>query len=184
MKIFIISGKARSGKTTIANMLKNDLEELGEKTLIIPFATYLKRYMREHLGWDGTKTEWFRTTAQDLGTRVIREKLNDPQFHVRRICEDVKILHEMNAYENFIIDDCRRKNELYETLVQFPYETVSIRVERGKNFKSDLTEEQLKHISEIDLDNFNGFDYYITNDTCLFNLELKINEILFKLQTS
>jgi adenylylsulfate kinase-like enzyme len=54
-KIVLLSGTAESGKTTVANMLKERLEEDGKKCLIINFSDYLKFIAKAYFGWDGGK---------------------------------------------------------------------------------------------------------------------------------
>jgi len=77
----------------------------------------------------------------------------------------------------FFVPDTRRKNEIYYLQAMFPDKVTTIRVER-LGFKSPLTEEQLKHISETDLDNFK-FDYYIKSESGLDNLENEILRVVF-----
>lgn len=158
-KIILISGKSGNGKSTVASLFKKLLEEKDNKVLIIPFAKYLKQYLKEYYGWDGiTKDQNYREYAQVLGTDIIRKKLHKPLFHVKRICEDIEIIGDLFDY--VIIDDCRFLNELTYTTSQFPHKTISVRIDR-LNFKSELTKEQLEHPSETDLDDYENFDYTI-----------------------
>lgn len=158
-KIILISGKSGNGKSTVANLFKKLLENKGNKVLIVPFAKYLKQYLKEYYGWDGvTKDKEYRCKAQVLGTDMIRKKLHKPLFHVKRICEDIEIIRDLFDY--VIIDDCRFLNELTYTVSQFPHKTISLRINR-LNFKTKLTKEQLEHPSETDLDNYKNFDYTI-----------------------
>ena len=52
MKIILIGNKARMGKDTFANMLK---EELNERAVIIHFADALKFVCKSYYGWNGEK---------------------------------------------------------------------------------------------------------------------------------
>ena len=158
-KIILISGKSGNGKSTVAGLFKTLLAKENKKVLIIPFAKYLKQYLKDYYNWDGeTKDQEYRENAQVLGTNIIRKKLHKPLFHAKRICEDIEIIGGLFDY--IIIDDCRFLNELTYTIAQFPHKTVSVRIERI-NFHSKLSKEQLKHISETDLDNYDKFDYTI-----------------------
>ena len=156
-KMILISGKAENGKTTTAEFLKSKLEALENKVVITRYAYYLKDLATRYCGWNGTKDEAGRELLQQLGTDIIRQKLNKPNFHVGRICEDIEICQDYIDY--VIIDDARFPNEIYYPKAMFGDKVVSVRVNR-KNHKSSLTSEQQKHISEIALDDFN-FDFKI-----------------------
>lgn len=176
-KIILISGKAENGKTTAAEKLKEKLQARGEKVVITRYAYYLKDLARRYCDWDGIKDEKGRKLLQVLGTDIIRQKLNKPNFHVGRICEDIEICQ--NHVDYVLIDDTRFENEIYYPKAMFGDKVVTINVQRtDPNFKSKLTEEQLRHPSETALDNFDEFDYVIkaknleeldTNITYLLN---------------
>ena len=163
-KIILISGKAENGKTTTAELLKSKLESLGNKVIITRYAYYLKDLAARYCGWDGTKDKKGRELLQQLGTDIIRQKLNKPNFHVGRICEDIEICQDYIDY--VIIDDARFPNEIYFPKAMFGDKVVSLRINRtipGTNnelYNSSLTEEQKHHISETALDDFQ-FDFTI-----------------------
>lgn len=163
-KMILISGKAEHGKTTVALLLKDILEKRGNKVITSRYAKYLKEIASEYCGWNGIKDEYGRNLLQNLGTEIIRQKLNKPLFHVQRICEDIEITQDYFDY--VIIDDARYENEIYYPKCCFGDKIFSVRVERfdreGTNFKSSLNEKQKKHLTETSLDNFT-FDYYIKN---------------------
>lgn len=159
MKIILISGKAESGKTTCSKYIKEQLENQGKKVLIARFARYLKMYIQDVYDWDGvTKDEFIRTKLQQLGTDIIKEKLNYKSFHAKRLAEDMEIYKEL-AVDVVIIDDTRFRDEVHILKAMFPDECITVRINRY-DYKSKLTDEQLKHKSECDLDKFN-FDYTI-----------------------
>ena len=157
-KVILISGKAEHGKTTAANQMKKTFEELGYKAVITRYAKYLKEIASEYCGWDGIKDEKGRTLLQQLGTDIIRKRLNKPEFHVGRVCEDIEIASDYVDY--VIIDDARYPNEIYYPLAKFGKDKVftyrvNRKTEEGKDFSNSLTDEQKKHISETSLDDFN-----------------------------
>lgn len=175
-KIILISGKAENGKTTFANILSDLLLNRGNKVVITRYAYYLKDLATRYCGWNGEKDEKGRRLLQQLGTDVIRLKLNKPNFHVGRICEDIEICEEYVDY--VIIDDTRFENEIYYPKAIFGDKVITVRVNRDDiNFKSSLTKEQLMHISETALDNFSGFDY-IVSASSVEDLRLKALELL------
>lgn len=163
-KIIIISGKARHGKTTVANIINH---HNMSKTYISPLAKYIKLYLKEHGLWDGlTKNKSIRSILQFIGTDLIR--VVDPDFHVRRTIEDIKyqsststLLHDkfpqyIKNYRYFVVDDVRFKNELEAFDDAFPLmNVIHIHITRD-NFDDGLTKEQKQHRSEIDLD---GYDF-------------------------
>jgi hypothetical protein len=171
-QIFLIAGKAQNGKDSTADIL---MKHLNGKSKRLSFANYLKIICKDLFEWNGEKDDKGRSTLQFVGTDLIRDKLGWQEFHVNRICEDIKIAE--NEYDYFLIPDARRKNEIYYTQAMFPDKVTTIRVERF-GFKSPLTKEQQKHISETDLDNFK-FDYYIKSESGLDNLENEILEVIF-----
>jgi hypothetical protein len=170
----MISGKAESGKDTTAQILKEKLEAEGKKVAILHFAKYIKDYLRDYMGWNGEKTDEWRTLLQKLGTEVIKQDLKMPNFHVNRVVEDIQILEKL-GFEYFIIPDTRFKNEVYYTLAKFPYDTISVRVHR-LNFENSLSDEQRNHPSECDLDDFN-FDYNIYVQNGVDHLKDEINRV-------
>ena len=174
--MILVSGKAENGKTTTAELLKKRLELLGYKVVITRYAYYLKDLATRYCGWNGTKDEAGRELLQQLGTDIIRQKLNKPNFHVGRICEDVEICQ--NYVDYVIIDDARFPNEIYYPKAMFGDKVISVRVNR-KNYKSSLTSEQQKHLSEIALDDFN-FDFKIEAED-INNLNLAVEELIKKL---
>jgi hypothetical protein len=162
-KIILISGKAENGKTTTANYMRLSLESKGYNVIVTRYAKYLKEVATDYCGWNGIKDEYGRNLLQQLGTDIIRKKLNKPLFHVGRTCEDIEITQDY--YDYVIIDDARYENEIYYPKTMFGNKVVSIRVNRinedGSMWQSNLTDEQKNHISETSLDDFR-FDYYIT----------------------
>lgn len=160
-KVILFSGKAEHGKTTAANMLKKMLEDKGNKVVVTRYAYYLKDLAARYCGWNGEKDNYGRQLLQQLGTDIIRVKLNKPNFHVGRICEDIEICQDYVDY--VIIDDTRFANEVFYPKAIFGDKVIAVRVERDDpNFRSALSDEQLHHISETALDDFGGFDYKIS----------------------
>lgn len=162
-KLILLSGKAQNGKTTMANIMKKQLESKGYHVVITQYAYYIKDLAKRYLSWNGLKDDKGRELLQTLGTSVIRQKLNKPNFHVGRICEDIEICQDCVDY--VIVDDARFLNEIYYPKAMFGEKVISVRINRinsdGTKYISSLTKEQQEHISEIELDEFN-FDFTIT----------------------
>ena len=163
-KIYLFSAKARHGKDSACTYFKQKLEQDSDKVVHTLYAKYIKDYCKEYFGWNGLEETKPRQLLQELGTDIIRKKLNKPNFHVNRICEDIEILSQY--FDRFLISDVRFQNEINIPKEKFGDDVIAIRIIRT-NFESDLTPEQQNHESETALDNFEDFDYVI----CASNLK-------------
>lgn len=170
-KIILISGEARSGKDTLAEILT---ERLDGKCITISMADYLKVMAKKYYQWDGKKDERGRTLLQQLGTDKIREELGWHTFHVERVCQDIEIIQD--RFDFVLIPDVRFRDEMFYTMAKFPYDTVTMKMNRP-NLKSSLTEEQRNHRSEQDLKGFRH-DYNLVCDEGIPAVEEEVDDIL------
>jgi len=170
-KVILISGKAESGKDSVAELLK---EKLPGRSLIIHNADYLKYVARQYLGWDGQKNEKGRAVLQFLGTDRVRIGLNKPLFWIEKTCDVIEIL--LDEYDYFLVADCRFVNECHLPAARFPNKTITLKVER-LNHQNRLTEEQRRHPSETSLDNYH-FDYIIQSESGLDNLSVEVDKFI------
>jgi len=175
-KIFIFSGKARAGKDTASNYVKSQLENQKLKVAQLLYAKYIKGYAKDYFNWNGSEKTKPRKFLQEIGTDIIRNKLNKPNFHVNRICEDIEILS--SYFDVFTISDCRFPNEILTPKKKFGKKVIAIKIIRT-NFKSKLTKKQQEHESETALDNFTNFDYVIKSEN-IPNLYKELDVILKK----
>ena len=165
MKVILIAGKARSGKTKAAYILKKILEEKNEKVVITEYSKYIKLFAKDLLGWDMVSEPKPRSFLQEMGDYV--RSLNTDIYFVERMKEDLHI------YEHFvdtvIISDVRMPKELDELQEFHP-----IKIQVSNDLQSyDLTKEQEAHETEHALDHYTDFDYVIQNKT-----EEEMKEIL------
>ena len=167
----LISGKARHGKDTTANMLYDEFKKNGKKTLIIHYADLLKYICKQYFGWDGNKDEKGRTILQEIGTDNIRK--NYPDFWVKFVADFVMCFP--NRWDYVIVPDTRFPNEASH-IVDRGFNAFLLRVNRGGGFVSPLSEEQQKHTSETALDNAD-FDFVIRNDGTLQDLRKTVSEV-------
>jgi hypothetical protein len=175
--IFLIGGKARTGKTTFGNMIEEEYKKNAKQAIHMRYSNYIKAYARDYFGWDGKEESKPRDILQKLGTEIIRFGLNKPNFLIDRFCEDVEILS--NFFDVIIVDDVRVKEEI-EVPKQMFKNVVSIKMLRD-NTDDSLTEEQKNHYTEVGLDNYNNFDYIIKNNSSLDELkELAEKVIIIK----
>ena len=159
-----ISGKKRSGKDTVAQILSEHLENPS----VLHFADALKlevakatgfsiRYIEEH-------KENFRLILQGWGTDFRRKIYGDDYW----LKEMDKTIGELEFYDmkSVIIADVRFENE-YDYIKS--RDGIVIRVERSVDY-SDC------HVSETNLDN-KEFDHKILN----FGSEIELREKVTKL---
>lgn len=173
MKIFMISGKARSGKDTFGDALESVLVSRDYKVCRLSVGTYIKFYAQRYFGWDGREETKPRELLQMLGTEVIRKQI-DPKFHVNRLVEDIKVLS--NFFDVFIISDVREPLEIEE--VKKNYDCVTTIKMIRPDFENELTSEQRKHYTEVAMDNYNNHDYEVINDKDIAHLDLIATRII------
>jgi len=174
MQIILIGGKARSGKDTIADFMYDLLEKEGKKVCKIQIGQYIKYYATKYFGWDGKEETKPRDLLLKLGTEIIREKI-DPDFHIDRLIQDIRVLSYF--YDYFIVSDVRLPNEIEKPKDNFD-NVVTIKMER---YSDELNSRQKSHITEIALDDYDGFDFIVKNDGTLEELEEKTKDILKKI---
>lgn len=167
-KLFVISGKARSGKNEISKIIEKSYS--NKKCITISFGYYIKDYAKRISDWDGSEETKPRELLQHLGIELVRNKI-DKRLFIDRILQDIEIFSYF--YDIIIVSDARLLDEITILKEKYP-NSVSIRVVRN-NFENNLTEEQKNHLTETDLDQYTDFDYIVENDE---NLEDKITKIL------
>lgn len=157
IKIFIISGKARSGKGTVAKIIEEYYKE--KKCITISFAYYLKDYVKRITNWNGNEESKPRELLQQLGIELIKNKINN-KLLINRILEDIEVFSYF--YDIIIINDARLIDEI-ESIKEKYSDSVCIRVVR--DMENNLTDKEKQHITETALDNYNNFDYIINNNS-------------------
>ena len=172
-KIFIISGKANSGKDTTAEFIDNIVKLQGKKVVNLQFSSYIKMYAKVISGWNGEEDSKPRTLLQQLGTDIIRNKIDNYLF-INRIIEDIKVYSYY--FDVITISDARLPEEL--DMVSDAFENVyKLNVVRP-NFTSALNKNELKHKTETALDTYDNYEYKIINDGSLQDLNKKIEKII------
>lgn len=159
--IFLISGRARNGKGTVSKLLKDKLEENGLSVCEIQMMRTLKGYLKDYFNWDGKEETKPRKMLQQIGTDIIREKMNKPYFHIDRLTGDIEVLS--NFFQVFIVNDIRLPIEI-ETIKERFNKVISINVTR-KDYVSPLEVSEQVHITELALNDYKNFDYEIINSS-------------------
>ncbi len=171
--IFIVSGRANSGKDTTCELINNNIKLKGLNSINLQFSSYIKMYAKVLSSWDGSEDTKPRALLQELGTNIIRNKI-DNMFFINRIIEDIKVY---SYYCDVItISDARLPLEL--DMVNKNFDNVyKIRIERP-SFENNLTKDERKHITETALDNYNDYDYIIENSGTIEELNEKVKKIV------
>lgn len=169
MKLILIAGKARSGKTETAKMLKELLRERNFKVAITEYSKYIKLFAKEFTEWDGVSEPKPRKFLQDFGFYIRHESKNKNYF-IDRMKEDIKIYEPL--VDVLIISYVRLVSEIEEMMYMHP---TTIQVKNDSNFY-DLTKEESLHETEHALDNYKNFQYSIINKSTE-----EIQEILRKI---
>lgn len=154
INIYLICGKARSGKDTFGKKLYNKLSEKS-KPCMMHITEPLYNYAKNYFGWDGNTDNKPREFLQTMGIDIIRDKMNKKNFLIDRLCEDIEILS--NFYDSFIVTDIRLINEI--ECIRNRFSNVKVIHIKRNNYISDLTDKQKSHITEVELDNYKNFDY-------------------------
>ena len=173
MKIFVIGGKAKCGKSTFGEFLKEQLKDYGYKPCVMHITEPLYEYAKNYFNYDPIVDEKPREFLQKMGIEIIRDKMGKKDFLLNRLFEDIEILS--NFFDAFIITDARLINEFEKIKDQY-IDTVLIKLERD-NYNDMLTEEETKHITELEVDQYDNYDYVIKNRS-LNNLKTQALEIV------
>ena len=161
MKIFLLVGKAESGKDLLGSYMKTKYDFKGDSACILHITTPLYEYARNYFSWNGDMREKPREFLQEMGIEVIRNTLHKDTFLVDRLCEDVDILK--HYFSTFIITDGRLVSEFNLLRERFP-DIKIIHVIRDK-YDNKLSEKERGHITETDMENYTNYDYVIKNTT-------------------
>ena len=148
-KIFILSGKAKSGKNYVADIIS----DYYKNSVQISYAYYLKQYVKKISDWDGKEETKPRDLLQSLGIDLIKKI--DKELLIRRVMEDIKVYSYF--FDVIIVTDARLKEEI--DIPKKIFKCITIRINGRDN---DLTINQKNHITETNLDDYK-FDYVIDN---------------------
>ena len=170
-KIFILAGKARAGKDTVSEMIREYYKD--KKTINLQYSSYIKEYAKKISDWDGSDETKPRALLQELGTEIIRKQI-DFNFFVKRIIGDIKVYSFF--FDVIVISDARAKVEIDEVRKEFN-NVYAIEIVRP-NFDNGLSGNEQKHFTENDLNDYNNYDYQLVNDGTLEDLNQKVIELM------
>ena len=159
MRLYLICGKANTGKNLFAEYLKKEFENKNLKVCLLKITEPLYGYAKNHFGWNGLEEDKPREFLQTMGIELIQKELGWEYFLIDRLSEDITILNKF--FDIGIITDGRLIKEFDE--LKRRYSNIKfIKLERN-NYTDNLTFEEKKHITEIDLDNNYNYDYIVEN---------------------
>ena len=163
MKVILLSGKARSGKGTAAEVI------LKEYTGIpFAFADDIKKIAYNYFGWHGGKDELGRKLLQDIGTTGRNYNRN---IWVDKVVTKIQWWTWQSSDNQLaVVTDTRYPNEIQRVKHEFS-DVVTIRITRD-------SVEKLKHTSETALDQWTDWDYLVENNGSLEEFQKKILEIM------
>lgn len=165
-KIFLIHAPARSGKNTCGEVMKEYYESKGKNVCMIAFADAVKFSLEKYYGITDFKSPEGRSHIQYYATDQCRGV--NPTLWADWVVNWLKATEA--DWDIVIVPDWRFLNE-YEVLAEtFGEEKVRTMLITRSDIEevSDLTEEQRRHQSESELDNFKNFDYTVINETGQF----------------
>lgn len=171
MKLFLISGKAESGKDTLHTIGEQYVRAMYPKLvpIRIAFADAVKQCAKD-MGWDGNKDDNGRSGLIMIGDGA--RKYFDSLIWVKKAINKLEVLDYTSPCENrpctediVFITDCRYPNEvdmLKEWALKHGHSAYAIRIERPDHV-SKLTHEQLINESETSLDDYGQWDIIVEN---------------------
>lgn len=166
--IIAISGKIGSGKSTVAEMLKEEVERRTERKVDIKgFSTALKQYVGSKFKVDPAKFEdqHFKNqinpqTGESWGTTLqktgMEKREEDEDFWVKRLFKSYNPEKDI-----WIIPDLRFRNEVNACVEKPAY--FLIRVDGDPAGIRAASKRDLSHRSETDLDMYTGWDLFLSN---------------------
>lgn len=157
MRIFLIAGKAGSGKAEIARYIKEYYIYKLEESVITEYSKYIKMFAKELTDWDGQNGNKPRRYLQLTGAEL---RNMDPNYFTKRMIEDINFYK--NHVQNVIIDDVRMPNEL--KAIYDSYDNVYSIYVINQFSTSKLSIEEQSDITETALENYEDFDLTLIND--------------------
>ena len=148
MKIILINGKARSGKDTLASLIKGQL--LNKKVLIRGNAQTVKDCAKKYFNWNGAKDTKGRQLLIDITNLGYAQ---DP-YHWDRLT--LKYALDKDNYDYLIIPDWRYFST-YEYLKEEGYEVITVHRHREidnelhHSLKSDISEQGFNIVYDFEV---------------------------------
>lgn len=171
-KIYVIAGNARHGKDSLAQDILSYYELNGKKGINLQFSYYIKEYAKKVSDWNGNDEEKPREFLQQLGTDLIRHKIDETLF-IRRMIEDIKVYSYF--FDVITISDVRFDLEL--TSVKKTFENTEL-IKVIRPGVEDILGNLGNHETEKGLVKDELYDKIVYNDGSLEELKRKVYQML------
>lgn len=158
MKLYLICGKARAGKDTFAKLIKQEEEKNNQKVCILKLTAPLYRWAEDYFNYDKEKDKKPRELLQTIGYDILQLKLKKKDFLLDYLITTIEILDDY--YDVGLITDGRLVHEIEVLKEKYPNIKTILLTNKKDN---KLTSKEKKHQTEIDLDNYQDFDYIVEN---------------------
>ena len=172
-----MSGKARTGKSTLCRAIYDAAERVGWDVEIKPFAGPLKKYVAEQLGYTKENNpDQYRINCQRIGAE---ERSKDPDHWVKLWYQDMLLEFDAEMRESerpvlYLVDDVRYPNELKvlrdprvnATILFIKHDSRAIEDPDGKwrTHESEQLANKYEQSEDSHLKNKIGYDFVIHND--------------------
>ena len=173
MELYLIGGKARSGKDTVAKLIQDYAQNSLKKVAILHLTEPLEELAKNYFGWDGKEKTKPRELLQKLGIEIIREKMGEKDLLKRHLVDKIEILSSF--FDGIVVADLRLIEEFQYLKDKYP-KAKQIHVLR-EDFDNGLSMEEKIHLTEKDLERDYSYDYVIQN-TSLEQLEMQVKKIV------
>lgn len=170
--IYVLSGKANSGKNKSASIISDIYYKKNKRTIVLAYASYLKEYAKNIIDWDGSEESKPRDFLQQIGVELIKDNINDRML-IERIIDDIKVYSYF--FDVIVISDARFKEEI--TSIKDEFDNVKV-IRINSDLENNLTDKQKEHITEIALDDYDLYDYKIDNNESVYKLKEKLEKII------
>jgi len=192
MIVIMIGGKARVGKTTLANQISKYVYGKGYAPIALSFATILKKEVETRTGLTKENDpEEYRLACQACGAEKRKE---DPDYWVKKFEErlnELRVIDAANLETNasdwhekcVVIDDCRYLNEVgigrkIGALQIFVSHGTRQLIEHDGAWRKHESEDMANNI-EVETKDYTGmFHYTIANNTTLESFTRRVNTML------
>ncbi len=158
MKLYLICGKARAGKDTFAKLIKQEEEKNSKKVCILKLTAPLYRWAEDYFNYDKEKDEKPRELLQTIGYDILQLKLKKKDFLLDYLITTIEVLDDY--YDVGLITDGRLVHEIEVLKEKYPNIKTILLTNKKDN---KLTNKEKNHQTEIDLDDYQDFDYIVEN---------------------
>lgn len=172
--VITLTGKARSGKDTVAQMVVDWCKKNNKAPFTLAYADQLKNMVSRNFNYSEDNKEEGRHYLQEFGDLV---RGIEEDYFVHHVWHTIDLLK--NNYDVFVITDTRYENELRPFPYNLMYPIFNVYVDRDTN---ELGDKEKSHISEHMATNPNLEKFQVTIDNN-GTLEDSAKQVEFMMET-